>query len=443
MKIENKIMKQSIDTAQLNDSINLVELVEKYNIELRHVSGDEWHGPCPWCGGDDRFRVTTKFFACRLGGGHCGEHGRAIQFVIKMENIGFKEAVAKLSGGYSPEYRERIKPAHDHKPVCKPVFDWDEPAEKRKALEAHDNLVRQDTSDARRCMAYLNKRGIGLDTIRAFTIGCKFVHLPDTWQKDDAATHPPQLAVSMPWFNPDGAVVAMKYRFIASHTYTDKYGEKKTANKTSRGGMAGNCFGWQNLRGPDKCSMLIVVEGEMNALSLWQASGGAIDIICPGNEAQVKRLPPIVKDLAARYKHRLVWADQKPIADAAAIQIGGVSRFSLEGKDASDLLKAGELRSTLTNMFSLMNADVSIPHHTVVIVPGHSLFMPPSPTATSYRAWLWSQMDEQTGNPDVLAAIYDIANLITSGESFRIVYPHADIIQAAAQYEIGKQKIAQ
>jgi len=46
-------------------------------VQLKRVSGYEYAGPCPWCGGTDRFHVWRDKgnFWCRPGPGHCGRDG--------------------------------------------------------------------------------------------------------------------------------------------------------------------------------------------------------------------------------------------------------------------------------------------------------------------------------------------------------------------------------
>ncbi len=52
-------------------------------------------GPCPKCGGEDRFRVVVnnvrEYFTCR----RCGAHGDAIQFLRDFEGLSFQEAKAR------------------------------------------------------------------------------------------------------------------------------------------------------------------------------------------------------------------------------------------------------------------------------------------------------------------------------------------------------------
>ena len=327
-------------------NIDLIELAGRY-VELRKVAPKEYHGPCPWCGGDDRFRVTTERFACR----QCGRTGDAIEFVMQKQNVDFKGAAAILGGNLPIGASEKVKPVS--KP-SEPAYTWDEPKHKQACVESHANLMSAGTRHAWDAMEYLQGRGIESETINAFGIGYTLFQLPNTWD-GEKFVYPKQLAISLPWFNHDGALVAVKYRFIETHTYTDKDGKESTENKTSRGQVTGNAFGWQALRGAD---VLIICEGELNALSLWQAGRGAVDVLSTGSEATTRKLPPVVADLAHQYAHRIVWADKKEIADAAASQIGAASMASPGSRDANDLLKAGKLGALLTAMLGRLGVTL-------------------------------------------------------------------------------------
>ena len=55
------------DTQAIKDLTNLVDLVSQ-TITLQRVSGEEWAGPCPKCGGEDRFHVSPSMAFCRQCG---------------------------------------------------------------------------------------------------------------------------------------------------------------------------------------------------------------------------------------------------------------------------------------------------------------------------------------------------------------------------------------
>ena len=81
--------------------MNTLDLAIK-KVILKKVSsthGGEWQGPCPACGGNDRFHVWPEqnqkkgAYWCRS----CGKTGDNIQFLIDFEGMDFKEACQFLN----------------------------------------------------------------------------------------------------------------------------------------------------------------------------------------------------------------------------------------------------------------------------------------------------------------------------------------------------------
>lgn len=85
----------------------LLDLIALRGLESRRVSaaeGGEWAGPCPLCGGRDRFRIWPE----KAHDGHsiappgrywcrqCGIHGDAIDYLRRVEGLSFAEACARL-----------------------------------------------------------------------------------------------------------------------------------------------------------------------------------------------------------------------------------------------------------------------------------------------------------------------------------------------------------
>jgi len=97
------------------------------------TSGGEWAGPCPWCGGTDRFRVwpdhpsgaTGGRFLCR----GCGRQGDGIQFVRDMDGMSYPEACRYF--GTTPTARP-LRPRQTEpctpKPSTLPCKTWTERA---------------------------------------------------------------------------------------------------------------------------------------------------------------------------------------------------------------------------------------------------------------------------------------------------------------------------
>jgi phage/plasmid primase-like uncharacterized protein len=64
---------------------------------LRRMSASERGGACLVCGGSDRFSVNTKKQVWNCRG--CGKGGNALDLVMHVKEIDFREAVAFLTGG--------------------------------------------------------------------------------------------------------------------------------------------------------------------------------------------------------------------------------------------------------------------------------------------------------------------------------------------------------
>jgi hypothetical protein len=96
----------AIDRAREAD---ILALAERLGAKLRRVGAAEYVGPCPVCGGKDRFSVNIKkqLWNCR----GCGKGGDVIGLAQHTEGVTFAEAVAALSGeaqaSFNPSRRKR------------------------------------------------------------------------------------------------------------------------------------------------------------------------------------------------------------------------------------------------------------------------------------------------------------------------------------------------
>jgi CHC2 zinc finger len=76
-------------------SVSVVEVAQRHGAKLRR-EGREWIGPCPRCGGDDRFAVwpARNLWHCR----GCGTGGDPIKLEIHLSGSRFFDAVRTLIG---------------------------------------------------------------------------------------------------------------------------------------------------------------------------------------------------------------------------------------------------------------------------------------------------------------------------------------------------------
>jgi DNA primase len=95
---------------------------------VKHVAatyGGEYAGPCPWCGGIDRFRVWPERdrFWCR----QCGRSGDSIQYLRTLRGMSYKEACNAV--GVRPKAKGRgcgefIPPKWAPRTTKEPTKTW-------------------------------------------------------------------------------------------------------------------------------------------------------------------------------------------------------------------------------------------------------------------------------------------------------------------------------
>ena len=162
-------------TDEIKSKIDIADLVSEAGVKLRHA-GKNYTGFCPFH--DNKH--TPAFVVWPESGtwrcfGQCNEGGDIFKFVMKRENLDFKEALNKLAARAGVEVPEYIKPAPEQK-------------------EAHDNL-RKLLEDAlifyrghllanKDILNYLRgERGLADASIETFGLG----YAPRAW--DSALTH--------------------------------------------------------------------------------------------------------------------------------------------------------------------------------------------------------------------------------------------------------------
>ncbi len=75
--------------------------IARRGIQLKRAGGAEFIGPCPVCGGTDRFSINTKkqIWNCR----RCAKGGDVIELVRHLDSCGFREAVRTLGVEERPD----------------------------------------------------------------------------------------------------------------------------------------------------------------------------------------------------------------------------------------------------------------------------------------------------------------------------------------------------
>lgn len=323
---------KTIDTEQIKQSIDLCELAARYT-ELRKETPSELAGPCPKCGGDDRFHCTAEWFMCR----QChAKRGDAIEFFMWLNGVDFKSAVAMMTNTPAPTAQPAKRTPK--RPEAQPA-EWQQRAMAR-VNEAHRRLLDDTDRDAQAGRDYLLGRGSDPFAWKAFKLGfTPSASLPGTEGKQTAP------AIVIPWYRA-GKVGAVRYRFLQAQEYTDSENKERTEKQTALSGssFAGVLYGGQALKTcVEPLSTLIICEGELNACSIWQiAHASHCNVLSIGGEDS--QITPAMAAYAGQYARVLVWLDKGDKAQKVmGALLGAYGIKSPNGQDANDLLQAGKL----------------------------------------------------------------------------------------------------
>jgi DNA primase len=157
---------------------SLLDVIDGPLRKVAATHGGEYAGPCPWCGGDDRFRVWPDAdrpgYWCR----QCGKHGDAIQFLRERHGLSYREACARLNLEPWPGRTAWLLPPPTS--PAPPSATWQ--ARAQEIIEAGER--RLWSLIGVKALAYLRRRGLTDDTIRQARLGyhpCGVREAPERW----------------------------------------------------------------------------------------------------------------------------------------------------------------------------------------------------------------------------------------------------------------------
>lgn len=249
------------DLEKLKAQTDLVALIGAYTpLKWKaRTNGGEWAGPCPWCGGSDRFLVWPQAerpgYHCR----QCGKNGDAISFLMDREQLSFAEACKRL-GAEPMTTLPRRKPA--------PPTEKAEPTEVwgRRAADlvnrCEANLWGEDGARAR---AWLERRGLTEETLKHWRVGFNpedRYEDPIVWglpDRDHKVWIPK--GITLPW------IIGGKLCHVKIRRAT---GSPKFMSVT---GGCPTLYGADTLKGRD---VSLLAEGEFDCLFLWQEAGDLV-----------------------------------------------------------------------------------------------------------------------------------------------------------------------
>lgn len=259
--------------------------------------------------------------------------GSTIKWVMHRDNCSYSKAIDTLSKMLGHNSTFAVK-KHPQK-ATQVTEAWQSPKwqqERQIELEAaQERLWEPSNAKGEQGRAYLAERHIRPDVAIAFNLG-----VADVWNPRAKKKLP---ALLMPWMN--RSITAIQYRFIGvtkDDRNADRFGQCKGGRRY--------LFGLQHCleAAPAELSTLILVEGELNAISIFQSIYGMYpcDVVSFGPQGNITdpRVAGIAANVAKRYKRVILWADEEKIARAAILHmpIGTKPVKSPCGRDANALL---------------------------------------------------------------------------------------------------------
>jgi len=240
-----------INTEKIKNNVDILDLVLKdSNIKKISTShGGEYAGPCPFCGGKDRFHVQPERgrWFCR----NCHEKwGDCIEYVRKKHRTSFQEACKMLSGEEAVTSQKTVPIRQKSKKkdlrkvpsILFPDAQWQNDVKKIVA-QCHKKLW--ENTEAKR---YLYGRGITDLSIAVYKLG----YNEKTQIINEHYVHE---GILIPCFA-GGVLWYVKIRNIATQDKSKRY-------RGIKGGITAAIFNAESMLGHDR---IIFCEGEFDAI---------------------------------------------------------------------------------------------------------------------------------------------------------------------------------
>jgi DNA primase len=276
----------------MNRPLDLLELL-KSDIQLKRVAGTkggEYAGPCPFCGGTDRFRVWpnhpsgTARWRCmghKEGRAGCGRGGDAIAYLVERGDITPAEAGRlrhgeSWSGASRPRALQKTTP-RPPKRQLPPSPQWQQAA---RAFVAYTQEQLRANAEAQ---AWLHDRGLNDETIQSAGLG---------WNPEDKWRAPRNWGFSdrkRIWL-PKGWVIPWE---IGGDLW--QVSIRRPEGQPKYVMVRGSKHALYNADGLKPDRPAILTEGVFDVLSIAQVAGDMVTPVAAGSTTGARGIPWIAK----------------------------------------------------------------------------------------------------------------------------------------------------
>lgn len=342
--------------------VDLCDLLGR-DVQLTRVAGSnggEWAGPCPSCGGRDRFRVWPLAARPRYWCRQCKMGGDAIDYVRHKYRLTYVDACHFLGVRPSPDFTAKLNRAACVEPSRRaaPPLQPDRALPSATWMSRAESLIEQSqaalwSQEGAAALAWLKQRGLRADTIRGWRLGFKAhdtYERPSVWGfSDDTRVWEPR-GITIPWYL-DGKLCQVKVRRAVRHQ-GDRM--KYVVIKGGRSVLfAAPTLHHRRVSGR--------VESELDAILLDQECGDLIGVWTLGGATT-----PLTMSAAANLMHLskiLDLCDSDQAGESAAAKLATISsrteRLAVpKGKDVTEFVQGGgNLRKWIVSELERLGLD--------------------------------------------------------------------------------------
>lgn len=341
------------------DMLSVIGVDTQLKRVARH-NGGEYAGPCPFCGGNDRFHVWPDHpkgprWSClgpKAGRNGCGRGGDMLAYLVDRGDITPHKA-GRLRGNRGGvtvrrSTSPRSAPVRPQAPVAPPSA-W------REQARLLVNYCQEQLHGAADQMAldYLRGRGLSGGTIRRWGLGWHRKARKRPAGRWGLAGEPVWLlrGVTIPW-TVEGEIWHVKVRRFNNAGPVNEQG-KKYARIT---GGSPSLYGLDLLTNK---KVVVICEGELDAVLLWQEAGDLVDVVAIGSKGA--KVPLSFLTCLVGAPHWLVALDND-----AEVEANDWGEFSArvhrarphQGNDLTDFHQAGgDLRAWVINHLEELGAE--------------------------------------------------------------------------------------
>jgi DNA primase len=262
--------------------MTILDLLSQDGIEIKRAAsthGGEYAGPCPKCGGRDRFRAWPEEgeggrYWCR----GCEKGGDCIEYLREVRNLSYQDACSFLGrdpGTMDTDKRPVNKPQWEPREIATPFDGWVE-----KCSAFVDYCKSQLWSEeGKNTLDWLkSERGLSEETIKTFHLGW---NPQDLWRERKTWGLPDE-------FKPDGKAkkLWLPGGVVIPH-YADKALQRARIRRFNPDQGPPYCIVSGSSTGPmilgDNHKVYVIVESELDAILLHQEIGDMAGVISLGN----------------------------------------------------------------------------------------------------------------------------------------------------------------